>query len=239
MKENQELDEIQEFQARTIAISGASGIGKSTFSTFLAQNVNETDKKVLLIDFDLEENHVRTLLKIKKQPKYIDNVKNLVIKINKNLDVLCHLDSIFKREDIVNYLKVQEILNYLKKQYDLIIIDTSAILNKEYTKRIFYNSDDIIFLIEPNVLGVKKAQNMLEIFEKDWKINPEKIKVVLNKSNMYEISDAILKELFSDYKFIGKMKYMDCYHLMINKSVNQKEVKKEYEKVYQKICAII
>lgn len=209
--------------------------GKSTFSTFLAKNVEDKNLKTILVDFNLEESQIRTLLKIKKQPQYVDDVQELIVNVTKNFDVLCHLDCIFPNTNEMNYWKIQEIMKQLKEEYNFIIIDTSSNLENEYTKRIFYNSDEIIFLLEPNILGVKKSKNMLEVFENDWKIANAKIKMVLNKSNMYQISDAILQELFPEIKLIGKMKYLDSYNLMINKNVNKREISREYEKIYRKI----
>lgn len=226
---------IRKFCSKTIAISGSSGIGKSTFSTFLAKNVEKENIKTLLIDFDFDENQIRTLLKIKKYPKYDGNIKNMVVKVNKNLDVLCHLDSVFQEKKEIDFFKIQKILNSFKDEYNLIIIDTSARLENEYTKRIFYNSDEIIFLMEPNILGIKKAKNMLEVFENDWKISNSKISMILNKTNIYQISDSIIEELFPDIKLLGKMKYLDSYNLMINKNIDKKEIKKEYYKIYKKI----
>lgn len=226
---------IRKCTSKTIAISGVSGIGKSTFSTFLAQNVGNKNLKTLLIDFDLEENQIRTILKIKKRPQNINNIKDSIIHLNKNLDVICHLDFIFSNKDQIDFFKIQEILNEFKEEYDLIIIDTSSKLENEFTKRIFYNCNEIIFLLEPNMLGVKKAQNMLEVFEEDWKISNEKIKLILNKTNMYQISDEVFGELFPNIRLIGKMKYLDSYNLKINKNIDKKEIKKEYEKIYKKI----
>ncbi len=111
-------------------------------------------------------------------------------------------------------------------------------MENEYTKRIFYNSDEIIFLLEPNILGVKKSKNMLEVLENDWRIQDSKLKLILNKTNIYQISDTIIEELFPNIKLLGRMKYNDAYNLMINKNVDKKEIKKEYEKMYKKICQI-
>ena len=77
---------------------------------------------------------------------------------------------------------------------------------------------------------------MIEILENDWKISLSKIKIILNKTNMYQISDSIIQELFPNIKLVGKMKYQDAYNLMINKSIDKKEIKKEYEKIYKKFC---
>ncbi len=226
---------VKKYTSKTIAISGPSGIGKSTFSTFLAQNVEKGSMKTLLIDCDLEESQIRTILKIKKHSQNMENIKDAIINVNKNLDVICHLDFIFPNKNQIDFFRIQEMLNEFKEEYNLIIIDTSSKLENEFTKRIFYNCNKIVFLLEPNMLGVKKAQNMLEVFENDWKISNKKIKLILNKTNMYQISDSIFGELFPNIELIGKMKYLDSYNLKINKNIDKKEIKKEYEKIYKKI----
>lgn len=241
------LDEITEeievknnkkYASKIISISGTNGIGKSTFSAFLSKNIKIKNMKVLLIDFDLDQNQIRTILKIKKQPQYFGDIKNMVITVNKNLDVLCHLDMVFSTKNNIDFFKIQEIFNQLKKEYNLIIIDTSSKLENEYTKRIFYNSDNIIFLLEPNILGIKKSQIMLEVFENDWGIPHKKINLILNKTNIYQISNCILEEIFPNFLLLGKIQYNDVYNLIINKNIDKKEVKNQYEKIYKKIIKI-
>ena len=224
--------------AKIISITGPSGIGKSTFSTFLAKNVENSESKILLLNFDLDENTIKTLLKIKKYPEFSTNIEDMIININKNVDVLFNLNLLFSNKSQIDIFKIQEIINKLKMQYDLIIIDTSSNLENDYTRRVLCSSDTIFMLLEPNILGIKKAKNMLEVFENDWKILSSKIKIIINKTNMYQISDSILEEIFGDIQVVGKMKYHDSYNLMINKNVNKKELKHEYQKIYKIICKI-
>lgn len=237
-----ELEEILEYEeeknqhdCKIISVFGARGIGKSTFSTFFAKNVDKSNAKILLVDFDLFESSIKTILKIKKIPKFTGQIKDLVITKEKNFDVLCDLNLYFNDKEKIDFFKVHQILGELKKEYDLIIIDTSSNFQNEYTKRIIYNSQDVIFLIEPNILGLKKAKNILEVLEYDWKIDNSKIKIVINKSNIYQISESIIEEIFPRLKIIGKIKYNDAYNLMINRSVDKKEIVKEYEKIGEKV----
>ena len=238
----EELEEILEYEeeknqheCKVISVFGTRGIGKSTFSTFLAKNVDKTKNKTLLIDFDIYENNIKTILKIKKGPKFMGQIKDLIITKEKNFDVLCDLNLYFNDKEKIDFFKVHQILGELKNEYDLIIIDTSSNFQNEYTKRIIYNSQEVIFLIEPNILGLKKAKNILEILEYDWKIDNSKIKIVINKSNIYQISESIIEEIFPNIKIIGKIKYNDAYNLMINRSVDKKEIMKEYEKICEKV----
>ena len=240
--EKEELDAILnspeeslENKGKIISIFGARGIGKSTFSTFFAKNVDKSKVKTLLIDFDLYENSIRTILKIKKQPKFTGEITDLIINKEKNLDILCDLDLFFPKTEKIDFFKIHEILNNLRKEYDLIIIDTSSDFQNECTKRIFYNSDDVIFLMEPNILGIKKAKNIIEVLQNDWKVNDSKIKMIINKSNIYQISESIIEEIFPGIKICGKIKYNDAYNLMINRSVDKKEIVKEYVRICERI----
>lgn len=231
---NREEENMQN-GCKVISVFGARGIGKSTFSTFFAKNVEKSNLKTLLIDFDLDENSIKTILKIRKNPKFTGNVKDLIITKEKNFDVLCDLNIIFPQGEKIDFFKVHEIIGVLKKEYDLIIIDTSSNFDNEYTKRIFYNSQDVFFLIEPNILGIKKAKSILEVLENDWKIDMSKIKMIINKSNIYQISESIIEEIFPSLKIYGKIKYNDAYNLMINRSVDKKEIVKEYVKIGEKV----
>lgn len=226
---------IRKYTSKVVAISGASGIGKSTFSTFLAKNVENANGKTLLIDFDLDENHIKTILKIKKIPQYKDNIKSMIVNVNKNLDVLFNLNILFPDKQNVNFFAIQKMITDFKSDYQLILIDTSSNLENDYTKRIFYNSDKIVFLLEPNILGIKKARDMLEVIGNDWRVSDEKLYIIVNKTNMYEISENIIQEIFPTIKIIGKMKYHDSYNLMINRDINKREIKKEYEKILKKL----
>ena len=235
-----ELTSIQEVEktknsSKIIAISGANGSGKSTFSTFFAKNVENENLKTLLIDFDLEDSQIRTLLKIKKYPQNCGDLENMIFNVKKNLDVICYLDGMFENKNQIDFFKIQELFKKVKEEYDLIIIDTSSKLYNEYTKRIFYNSDKIIFLLEPNILGIKKSKTLLEVFENDWKISNKKIKLILNKTGIYQVSDKIIQEIFPEYELLGKMKYNDAYNLMINKNIQKREIKMEYENILKKI----
>lgn len=227
---------MSEKTAKIISISGINGVGKSVFSTIIAKNVENT--KTILIDFDLDENQIRTIFKITKNPQYNGDYKKLIIKINNNLDILCHLDILFKNIENIDYFKIQEILNELKKEYDLILIDTSSKIENEYTKRLFYNSTKIIFLLEPNIIGLKKTKNIIEVFENDWRIQNSQILFVLNKSNLYQINESIIEELFPDIKIIGKIKYKNTYDLMLNKNILSNDLKKEYKKIKNQILNV-
>ena len=84
-------------------------------------------------------------------------------------------------------------------------------------------------------VGIKKAKNIIEVLQNDWKVNDSKIKMIINKSNIYQISESIIEEIFPGIKICGKIKYNDAYNLMINRSVDKKEIVKEYVRICERI----
>ena len=215
--------------------------GKSSFCTIFAKLIN--NKKILIIDFDILNSSINSIFNVKKFPKkinennYKNNNNNLIININKNIDLLC-ATHILVNEDykelknhFINYLKE------LKNKYDLIIIDNSSECFFKYTKTLLNNSDLIIFLVEPNLIELKKSRNLLNIYINNWKIKKEKINIVFNKTNKNSIYMGILKTLFSDFNILGKIKINISYNLIINKNIKNinKNIKKDYKEIIEKL----
>ena len=142
---------FEEEFCQTIAISGDFGSGKSLFSVFLSKVISKQNKKVLLIDVDLENMSINTLLGVKKYKENQTYIEDFITKVDENLDVLCGIDKIIDLKEINNNYVVKEIIERLKKEYDFILIDVSSRIDFKYVKMILTYSDIIIFLIEPNL----------------------------------------------------------------------------------------
>ena len=102
-------------------------------------------------------------------------------------------------------------------------------------KIVLANVDKIIFLLEPNLLEIKKAENLLEIYIEDWEVNPRKIDILLNKVNINSVDQDILKEIFGRFKIIGKINFSFKFTELAN---NIREVDlglKKYIKILEKI----
>ena len=211
--------------------------GKSSFCTIFGKLIK--NKKILIIDFDILNSSINSIFNVKKFPKeinennYKNNINNLIININKNIDLLC-ATHILVNEDykelknvFINYLKV------LKNKYDLIIIDNSSECFFQYTKQLLDKSDLIIFLVEPNLIELKKSKNLLNIYINNWKIKKEKINIIFNKTNKNSIYDKILNTLFSEFNILGKIKINIDYNLIINRNIKfiNSKIKKDYLKI--------
>lgn len=240
---------------KVISIAGTGGVGKSVVTLNLSNYFKSQKEKVLIIDFDILNNSLHTLLGVSEYSKKIKNkiqkndliqnkinVKDLIIKINKKVDLISGINLLFDSKYKISNERINSIINELKIYYDIIIIDTSSECFLDYTKNILNKSDNIIFLLEGNLIEVKKANNLLKIYTETWKIKKEKINIIINKYNENSIDDKIIKNIFSEYKILGKIKLNKKYNILINKNYKEKiinnDIKKEYKKISEKIIKL-
>ncbi len=252
IKRKNKINKKINLNKKVISILGTGGVGKSIATINIANLLKENNYKVLIVDFDILNNSLHTLLGVNKYPEKIKNkiknnslinnkinIKELIIKINKNIDLISAMNLLFDSKYKISSSKVKNILEELKENYDYIIIDNSAECFFEYTKNIINNSDLNIYLFEANLIEIKKAKNLLEIYNKEWNIEKNKINLLINKYNKHSVRDKIIKNIFSDYKILGKINFNEKYNLLINKNYKQnKLVKKEIKKGYEKIFNI-
>lgn len=238
--------------ANIISILGTGGVGKSIFSVNLANSLIKDNKKVLIIDFDILNNSLHTILDVDKYSKKIIknrnnhnlinnkiNIDNFIININNKLDIISGINLLLDNKYKISCEKIKNVIDELKNYYNYIIIDNSSECLLDYTKNIIKNSDYCIFLIEANLLEIKKSKNLLNIYNKKWKIKKEKIKILINKYNKNSIEENIIKNIFKDYCFLGKIKFDENYNLLINENYNNyfnlKKINREYKNISKKI----
>lgn len=153
--------------------------------------------------------------------------KILIMDFNRNISSICEQklkDKISKNIDI----KTKPI--NIEKNYKYIIIDTNIITNK-----IIENTDIFIFLLGGNLIEIKKAKKQLRTYTNI--INKDKIKLIVNKYTKNSIDYKVIKNIFSNYKVIGKIEYSKKYDVLINKRARtiNKEIKKQYSLIIKQI----
>ena len=217
-----------------ISVLGSDESGKSIFSINLVKNFK--NKKVLLIDFDILYNSIHSILGIKKYPK-INNKKityeKMIIKLSNNFHLISGINMLFPNK--VSNDDIKNMLTYLKTRYDYIIIDTSSDCFFDVNKALIKYSNKCIFLLEANVLEIKKAKNLLSIYLEKWQFKKEKFNIVINKYNTNSISLDIIKNIFSDFKILGKIDYDRSYNVLINRNFKSYFLYKKLRKQYKKI----
>ncbi len=240
-------NDIPKQNSETICILGTNGIGKSVFSILFAQSMK--NKKSIIIDFDVLNQSLHTLLgiknydeKIKKGIKQNDLInhnqdfKKYIIKNNTKIDLLSGMNLILDSKYKLSNKKIRRINEQLKEDYDIIIFDTSSESFLDYTKEIINLSDQVIFISGANLLEIKKSEKLLEIYNKEWGINKNKINIIFNKCTNKSIDENILKEVFRKYNILGKIQLNDYYDLLINKNMTYKsKLHKEIENIKKQI----
>lgn len=255
---NTEKEKNKIIKNETISVSGPSGVGKSIISINLAKALSYNQDKILLMDFDILNNSLYTILGVKNYPQNIEkslnividsdvnkininefNVENFIIKINKKIDLISITDLLFYKERKVDIIKIEKIINKLKQKYNTIIIDTSSECFFDLTKEIINKSNKNIFVTETNLLEIKKSKQLLNIYINEWKIKKDKFNILFNKYDKECVNIKLLKFIFNEFNILGVLKYNSKYNKLINKNNKfnfyDKKIRDEYMKINNKI----
>ena len=162
------------------------------------------EKKVLVMDFDL-----------------LNKDMNLILNKNNNIKLILGQDIIFNKEKM-ELTNINSIINNYKKEYDVIIINTSSECFFKFNQKLIKLSDKCLFITGSNTIEIKKSKTLLDIYISEWKINSEKINIIINKYNIYSIDEKILKTIFKKYNMVGKIKFSKNNKCYINKSLIKK-----------------
>lgn len=235
--ENNKEPNNKKIKNKTIIFFGERQVGKSIIILGITKSIEKNNKKILLIELNKKESDLLLILSknknnkknliIKKQKikkykkthkKYLNKnkikiIQNLIVKINKNIDIISY-------KKIINF----NIIKKLEKKYEYIFIEINSEKN---SKKIINDIDKKILIIRPNILGIKNAK---KIIEKN-KIN--KYKIIINNYNKYSINTEIIEKIFKE-KIIGKIKYNQEYDKIINNNFkiskeNVKNLIKEFQ----------
>lgn len=196
---------------KTMGILGNNGIGKTSFC-YLSANILEEKYKILLIDFDLKNNDLSYLLKIKKEYIEKDNISinDFIKKIRNNIYILSGLNFLinYKNYDIK---KIIFEINKIKNNYDFILIDTNSNIFLEENIEIFNFCDQLILLNNADDIEMNKTEKINNFLLNNIKIDNKKINVILYKfKKLYFLFNNNIKKIKNCEKI--KINYMTFFY---------------------------
>lgn len=166
---------------KVISISSVKGgVGKTTTLINLAGIYCSLGKKVLIVDFDLYSGGIAVSLNVKNTKDIfmlIDSMANnrftelkkYITTYNNNIDILA------APKDPREALKVEAryiplVLDMAKKEYDVVLVDTSHILD-EVNLTVLDYSYMSLFVITNDIVDLKNMKSLISIFKDTGKKN--------------------------------------------------------------------
>ena len=186
--------------ARIIVVtSGKGGVGKTSIVANVGSVLAAQDYKVCLIDADLGLKNLDVVLGIESRVIYdlqdvIENrceLEQAIIKDkrNNNLFVLpaCKNLDVSK----IDYLYLQRIINKLEQNYDFVIIDCPAGIERGFFNAI-KNAKEAIVVATLNISSIRDADKVIGILASEGILDT---KLIINKMNPSLIEDEISLDL--------------------------------------------
>lgn len=175
--------------SKVITVFAAKGgIGKTTVAVNLAVKLAEHNKKVALLDFDLEFGDVSVFLNLdvkdtlaellmEKSEFDIDTIRNYMNVHSSGVHVLCAPKSPEYSEGI-NANHIEKVMNTLRSYYDYVIIDTPASFN-DITLTAIEGSAMVIFLTGFDISILRNSKLSINLL--DNLQQKEKVRVIINR----------------------------------------------------------
>ena len=157
--------------ARIIVVtSGKGGVGKTTTSAAVAMGLAKRGYKTVVIDFDVGLRNLDLIMGCERRVVYdFINVINQEAKINQALIKDKRSESLFilpasqtRDKDALTEEGVGRVLDELKEEFDYIVCDSPAGIERGATLAMYY-ADDAFVVTNPEVASVRDSDRMLGI----------------------------------------------------------------------------
>ena len=151
-----------------VVTSGKGGVGKTTSSAAIGTGLAQRGHKVVLIDFDVGLRNLDLIMGCERRVVYdFINVINGEASLNqalikdKRVENLCVLAASQTRDkDALTQEGVEKVLNQLAEQFDFILCDSPAGIEKGAHLAMYF-ADEAIVVTNPEVSSVRDSDRML------------------------------------------------------------------------------
>ena len=235
--------------------SGKGGTGKTFFSANFANQLSQLNKRVLLVDFDLNFSNLNILLNLTSDRtisnffEQSETMEDIVFNYSTNLDL------IFGDSGRIDYPRVsREIIDYffnvlskIQHRYDYIILDSSAGADMLVVHQLM-KSDYNIIITSPEPTAIMDAYVVLKLLAENG--SEATRYVVINKCSdsdegenaFIKLSTALNHFLKMNIELLGIISYDGAAH----KSIVNQELLLDYDQrsiaakeIYQNVIRFI
>ncbi len=157
--------------ARIIVVtSGKGGVGKTTTSAAFAMGLADRGFKTVVIDFDVGLRNLDLIMGCERRVVYDfvnviqgeANVGQALIKDKRNPNLFILPASQTRDKEALSVEGVGQVLDELAKEFDYIVCDSPAGIEKGATLAMYY-ADDAIVVTNPEVSSVRDSDRMIGI----------------------------------------------------------------------------
>ncbi|MBO1080260.1 septum site-determining protein MinD [Roseomonas haemaphysalidis] len=164
-----------------VVTSGKGGVGKTTSSAAFATGLAQSGKKTVVIDFDVGLRNLDLIMGVERRVVFdIVNVVNGEARLNqalirdKRVDTLSILPASQTRDkDALTKEGVGQIIEELSKEFDYILCDSPAGIEKGALLALYY-ADQAIIVTNPEVSSVRDSDRILGVLQSRSKRAEEK-----------------------------------------------------------------
>ena len=163
------------FKTKTIAVSGASGVGKTSYMLDLARQLKkETNKKVLCVEFSMHEFSLPKLLGAPLTSFNLGASWQEAISSHIASDDVDFL--LVKVEDLK---KIRAALHFLSENYHFILYEVPHQSQGVYLDEFISCASDVHLLVFSQRKELRSAKSFIAILKQKYKFGDERIKVIL------------------------------------------------------------
>lgn len=153
-----------------VVTSGKGGVGKTTTSAAFAMGLAERGFKTVVIDFDVGLRNLDLIMGCERRVVYDfvnviqgdANVGQALIKDKRNPNLFILPASQTRDKEALSIEGVGKVLEELSREFDYIVCDSPAGIEKGATLAMYY-ADDAIVVTNPEVSSVRDSDRMIGI----------------------------------------------------------------------------